>query len=79
MSQERACACGQPGPAPRGLAAIIPSIVSIVSDLIESILKRMAGVKDSGTTIPGIGGAFDLMDSLILTAPVAYLVLRVLI
>jgi phosphatidate cytidylyltransferase len=61
------------------LAAIVPSIVSIVSDLIESVLKRMAGVKDSGKTIPGIGGAFDLVDSLILTAPVAYLILRVLI
>ncbi|MGH8016802.1 MAG: phosphatidate cytidylyltransferase [Opitutaceae bacterium] len=61
------------------LAAIGPSIVSIVSDLIESVLKRMAGVKDSGKTIPGIGGAFDLVDSLILSAPVAYLILRVLI
>jgi phosphatidate cytidylyltransferase len=62
-----------------GLAAIVPSIVSIVSDLIESVLKRMAGIKDSGRTIPGIGGAFDLVDSVILPAPVAYLILRVLI
>jgi phosphatidate cytidylyltransferase len=61
------------------LAAVAPAIVSIVSDLIESVLKRMANVKDSGGMIPGIGGAFDLVDSMILPAPVAYLILRVLI
>lgn len=62
-----------------GAAAIPPAIVSITSDLIESVLKRMAGFKDSGKTIPGIGGAFDLVDSLILAAPVGFLILRVLI
>lgn len=61
------------------LAAIVPAIVSITSDLIESVIKRMAGMKDSGATIPGIGGAFDLVDSLILSAPVGYLILRVLV
>lgn len=60
-------------------AALAPATVSITSDLIESVVKRMSGIKDSGKTIPGIGGAFDLMDSLILSAPVAYLVLRVLL
>jgi len=50
------------------------AVVTIVSDLIESALKRRADVKDSGTLIPGIGGAFDLTDSLILTAPVAYFI-----
>lgn len=58
------------------LLAIPPAIVSITSDLIESVLKRMAGVKDSGKTIPGIGGAFDLVDSLILAAPTGFLLLR---
>lgn len=48
------------------------AIVTIVSDLIESALKRRADTKDTGALIPGIGGAFDLTDSLILTAPVAY-------
>ncbi len=61
------------------LAALLPAALSIVSDLIESVLKRVSGVKDSGATIPGIGGAFDLVDSLILAAPVGYLILRVLI
>jgi len=62
-----------------GLLAIPPAIVSITSDLIESVLKRMAGVKDSGKTIPGIGGAFDLVDSLILAAPVGFLLLRMVV
>lgn len=60
-------------------AAILPAIVSITSDLIESVLKRMAGFKDSGKTIPGIGGAFDLVDSLVLAAPVGFLILRVML
>ena len=46
--------------------------IAIVSDLIESILKRHAALKDSGGAIPGIGGIFDLSDSLLLTAPLGY-------
>lgn len=48
------------------------AVTTIVSDLIESVIKRRADTKDTGKLIPGIGGAFDLTDSLILTAPVAY-------
>lgn len=55
------------------LMAIPIGIASITSDLIESALKRQANVKDSGASIPGIGGIFDLTDSLILTAPLGYL------
>jgi phosphatidate cytidylyltransferase len=62
-----------------GIAAVLPATVSITSDLIESVLKRMAGCKDSGKTIPGIGGAFDLVDSLVLAAPVGFLILRVML
>jgi phosphatidate cytidylyltransferase len=54
------------------LFALPLAIVTIVSDLMESALKRRADTKDTGALIPGIGGAFDLTDSLILTAPVAY-------
>ncbi len=59
------------------VAAIIAAplaITTIISDLIESAVKRRADIKDTGTLIPGIGGAFDLTDSLILTAPVAYFI-----
>jgi phosphatidate cytidylyltransferase len=57
------------------IAALIAApiaLVAIVSDLIESIIKRHAALKDSGGVIPGIGGVFDLSDSLILTAPLGY-------
>ncbi|MDB6128738.1 MAG: phosphatidate cytidylyltransferase, partial [Verrucomicrobia bacterium] len=53
------------------LAAPI-ALVAIVSDLIESIIKRRAAIKDSGAGIPGIGGVFDVSDSLLLTAPLGY-------
>lgn len=52
--------------------------LSIVSDLVESMIKRMANEKDSGNFIPGIGGAFDLSDSLILTSPTAFLLFGLL-
>lgn len=58
------------------LIAVPVSIASIASDLVESAFKRQAEVKDSGTLIPGIGGIFDLTDSLILTAPLAYLLFK---
>jgi phosphatidate cytidylyltransferase len=47
-------------------------VVGIVADLVESVLKRRANMKDSGATIPGIGGMFDLSDSIILVAPIGY-------
>jgi phosphatidate cytidylyltransferase len=48
------------------------AILAIVSDLIESVIKRRANFKDSGHSVPGIGGMFDLCDSLILVAPLGY-------
>ncbi len=54
------------------------AVVAIVSDLIESLIKRQANSKDSGKVIPGIGGMFDLSDSLLLAAPVGCLVFRLL-
>lgn len=58
------------------LIAIPIAITSIASDLVESAFKRQADVKDSGKLIPGIGGIFDLTDSLILTAPLGYLLFK---
>jgi phosphatidate cytidylyltransferase len=57
------------------VAALIAApigLTAIVSDLIESVIKRRATIKDSGGMIPGIGGVFDVSDSLILTAPLGY-------
>lgn len=56
--------------------AIPVACVSILSDLIESLIKRQAGMKDSGSMIPGIGGAFDLSDSLLLSAPVGLILFK---
>jgi phosphatidate cytidylyltransferase len=54
----------------RALLLAIPlTLIAVFSDLLESMLKRLAQVKDSGNVIPGIGGVFDLTDSLILTLP----------
>jgi phosphatidate cytidylyltransferase len=61
------------------LIAIPISIAAIASDLVESAFKRQADVKDSGKLIPGIGGIFDLTDSLILSAPLGYLLFKYLV
>ena len=58
-----------------GLSLLL-SLLAIIGDLAESVLKRSIGVKDSGNTLPGIGGALDLIDSLCFTAPVLYFILR---
>jgi phosphatidate cytidylyltransferase len=55
---------------------VVLSTAAVVGDLIESIFKREAGVKDSGAFFPGIGGILDLLDSLLFNAPLMYLYLR---
>jgi phosphatidate cytidylyltransferase len=52
------------------------SVAAVIGDLIESLFKREAGVKDSGRFFPGIGGILDLLDSLLFNAPLMYLYLR---
>ena len=54
------------------------ALATIVGDLVESLLKRQTGVKDSGILIPGHGGLLDRMDSLLYCAPVAVLYLHAL-
>ncbi len=57
------------------LGAIL-GVSAVVGDLIESLFKREAGIKDSGKWFPGIGGILDLLDSLLFNAPIMYLYLR---
>ncbi len=55
------------------LLGVMTAAASIVGDIIESVLKRSAGVKDSGSIIPGRGGVLDSIDSILLAAPVFYI------
>ncbi|NWK57085.1 CDP-archaeol synthase [Verrucomicrobiaceae bacterium N1E253] len=58
------------------LLSLILAALAVVGDLAESVLKRSIGVKDSGSTLPGIGGILDLIDSLCFTAPALYFLLK---
>lgn len=51
---------------------LVLEVLAQVGDLVESMIKRDYGVKDAGVLFPGLGGALDLIDSLLFTTPVLY-------
>ena len=55
------------------IVGFLVSVAGQLGDLVESLIKRRAGVKDSGTLLKEIGGFLDLVDSVLFAAPVAYL------
>ncbi|KRD10064.1 phosphatidate cytidylyltransferase [Flavobacterium sp. Root901] len=75
----------QPNPAFSGksiliwtIIALIVSIFGTIGDLIESKFKRIAGIKDSGSIMPGHGGILDRLDSVIFVAPIIFLFYQIL-
>ncbi len=66
--------CGLPGWALLSLAAVV-TMAAQVGDLVESAFKRWAGAKDSGRFLPEFGGMLDMVDSFLVSAPVAHGVL----
>ena len=57
-----------------GLAAVV-AITSVFGDLVESMFKREAGIKDSGKIMPGHGGVLDRFDALLISSPFAFVYL----
>lgn len=64
---------GMTSPSAGVAGGILLATSGAIGDLLESLLKRQAGVKDSGTMLPGMGGMLDVLDSPLLAGPVAWL------
>ena len=60
------------------IIAVIVSIFGTIGDLVESKFKRLANVKDSGNIMPGHGGVYDRLDSIIFVAPFVFLLFKIL-
>ena len=54
---------------------ILIATTGMLGDLVESVIKRCVGVKDSGCIIPGRGGLLDSIDSIIFAGPVFYMII----
>ena len=64
--------CSQIGFVAAGLLGFTLAIVGIIGDLVESLLKRDAEVKDTGALLPGMGGVLDRIDAHLLGIPTMY-------
>lgn len=58
------------------VAGVVFGVVGQAGDLIASLFKRDAGIKDAGRVLPGFGGVLDVLDSLLLVLPVAYWIIK---
>ena len=59
------------------ILGVVLALSGVVGDLFESLMKRAAGTKDSGSKVPGMGGLMDVFDSLLFGVPVLYIYVKI--